>query len=250
MYFDSEPINDEDRICYGSDDGNEVHGSLTRIDQLQLGVFDVDGTLREKRDPWIHLHEHLGFVEEAHEHARMFHDGEIGYEEWVDRDAALWKGFHRLEILAALETNPLKAGAEELLAWFAENKIPIVGISTGLDIFNLPVAERFGFRLMRSNELHFDENGVCLGRATIHVREDGKGRILDSVLAELGIEGNSIVALGDGSADIQLFERAALSIAVSPSKQKIRDAADRCIEDGRIDFAAIQYIKEAFRMRD
>jgi phosphoserine phosphatase len=32
---------------------------------LKLAIFDIDGTLRRVRDPWIHLHEHLGVAEKA-----------------------------------------------------------------------------------------------------------------------------------------------------------------------------------------
>lgn len=197
---------------------------------LRLGVFDIDGTLRTARDPWIHLHEHLGFGAEAHAHKDLFFSGKISYQEWVDRDAALWRGFSKDQILAALEHNPLKPGATELLAWFRSREIPLVGISTGLDVFNQVVAREFGFKYMHSNELIFDDRGVCTGEAVIHVREDGKGQVLLKVLEDMRIDPKTIVAFGDGSADIAMFQIAGLSIAVSPSKDAIRNAASHCLD--------------------
>ena len=206
---------------------------------LKLGVFDIDGTLRTAKDPWIHLLCHLGFAGEAERHHQWFDQGKITYQEWVDFDAALWKGFHRDEIIKALDTNPLKAGSIELLGWFRSRNIPIIGISSGLDIFNQVVEQQFGFMFIRSNEVLFDENGICLGQTRIHVREDGKGAILQEVLTNLNVDPESIVAFGDGSADIQLFEIAGLSIAITPTKEKVRDAADHTIDQEPIDSALI-----------
>jgi phosphoserine phosphatase len=216
------------------------------MQRLSLAVFDIDGTLRVKRDPWIHLHECLGFGEAAHEHKRLFEAGEITYAEWGDRDAALWRGFSRAEILDALNTSPLRAGAQELLEWLSQHKVPLVGISTGLDVFNNVLAGRFAFRCMKSNQLQFDDNGICTGKVIIHVRENNKGEILKYVLHEFGISGGEVVALGDGSADIQLFEEAGLSIAVFPSRPEVRDAAAYSIEEGRLDAPAIAWIREHF----
>ena len=213
--------------------------------QLQLGVFDIDGTLRTAKDPWIHLHNHLGFAKEAQLHKEQFFSGQIAYEEWVAKDARLWKGFHRSEILRALDTNPLKEGADTLLGWFKANRIPIIGISTGLDVFNEGVAQQFGFLFIKSNELLFDASGVCTGEAKINVREDAKGKVLGAILEELSIPREGVVAFGDGTADIQLFKIAALSVAISPSKAQIREAATHCLENCSLS-EAVSHLKAHF----
>ena len=204
---------------------------------LSLAVFDIDGTLRTAKSPWIHLHEHLGFSKEGLHHRDLFFSGAIDYKEWVDRDASLWKGSSREKILGALETNPLKPGAIELLRWFRDRCIPLIGISSGLDVFNRPIQDQFGFEFIKSNELLFDHQGVCLGQAKIHVEEGGKGPILKQILQEREIDPKSVVAFGDGTADIQMFELVGLSVAVAPHKEAVRQAASHVLDTEPLDMA-------------
>lgn len=217
----------------------------TIFPRLELAVFDIDGTLRQARDPWIHLHEHLGLESLAHHHKDQFFSGSITYQQWVDLDAALWKGFHRDQIVAAMNTNPLRLGAAELLQWFTQRNIPIIGISTGLDIFNDALAHEFGFAQMLSNRLLFDEHEVCSGQAIVNVREDSKGEILSRILNEMQINPRHVVAFGDGSADIHMFEIAGLSVAINPSRDTIRHAAARCLGDESL-LTAIGFLTDHF----
>ena len=216
--------------------------------KLKLGVFDIDGTLRTIKSPWTHLHQHLGLAEQGKKHFQWYHEGKIDYKKWVELDAGLWKGFHRSQILESLETNPLRSGAAELLGWFRARQIPIIGISTGLDVFNRGIEQQFDFHVMHSNELLFDGNDICRGEANIHVREDGKGGVLRSALRKLNIEPESVVAFGDGTADMQLFEIAGLSIAISPSKDEVGEAADHVlVEHQRID-TALEHVRGHFEI--
>ena len=214
---------------------------------LQLAVFDIDGTLRTAKDPWIHLQEYLGFEKEAHNHKDLFFSGAIDYKGWVDRDAALWKGLSREKILGSLETNPIKQGAVELLRWFRDRRIPMIGISTGLDVFNRLIQDEFGFEFIRSNELLFDGNGICLGQGKINVREDGKGPILKQILLERGVDPKSVVAFGDGTADIQMFEVVGLSVAVTPQKETVRQAASHVLDGEPLD-RALRFLEGHFRL--
>jgi hypothetical protein len=59
---------------------------------LRLAVFDIDGTLRRVRDPWVHLHKHLGVADRACEFIPRWQRGEISYDEWARLDASLWRG--------------------------------------------------------------------------------------------------------------------------------------------------------------
>lgn len=214
---------------------------------INLAVFDIDGTLRTAKSPWIHLHDHLGFSKEGLHHRDLFFGGKIDYKEWVDRDAALWKGSSRKKILRALDSNPLKQGAVELLQWFRDQNIPLIGISSGLDVFNNPIQDQFGFEFIKSNELLFDEHDVCLGQAKIHVEEGGKGPILKQILQEREIDPKSVVAFGDGTADIQMFEVVGLSVAVTPQKDTVRQAASHVLDGEPLD-SALRFLEGHFRL--
>ena len=211
---------------------------------LKLAIFDIDGTLRRVRDPWVHLHQHLGVLDQADGFVEQWERGQITYEEWVRLDAELWRGQSRQSILAALKTSPYRDGARELVAWFTARSIPCVGISTGLSIFNEVTLAELGLTEVLSNELYFDK-GVFNGQISINVREDNKSDLMNEVLVRYGVEAAQVVAFGDGSADIPLLANAGLGIAVFPSKDKIRLAANLVIDDEPID-KAIPFVADYF----
>lgn len=203
---------------------------------LKLAIFDIDGTLRRVRDPWIHLHEHLGVAKKAEGFIDRWQRGEISYEEWARLDASLWRGYSRETIAAALETNPLREGARELIRWFTTHSIPCVGISTGLSIFNDITAREVGLGEVISNELHFEAD-ICQGQISVRVREDNKATVMDDVLTRYAVSAEEVVVFGDGTADIPLLTKAGLGIAIFPSNDKVQANAAHVVDVEPIDRA-------------
>lgn len=213
---------------------------------LRLAFFDLDGTIRRVRDPWVHLHEFLGVAEQARDLIPRWRRGEITYDEWARLDAALWRGVLRAKMMAALHENPVRRGARELVGWFTSKAIPCVGISTGLSIFHEHTARDLGMDRVICNELHFDGD-VCTGEITINVREESKGEIMDEVLAEYGARAEEAVAFGDGKADIPLFSKAGLGIAICPVQDQVRESAHYVVEAEPID-SALEIVASHFSM--
>jgi len=213
---------------------------------LRLAIFDIDGTLRRVRDPWIHLHHHLGVAELAKDLPERWHRGEISYEEWARLDASFWRGNSREKLVAALETSPLRKGARELIDWFIHRAIPCVGISSGLSIFNEITARDLGIQEVISNELHFDGE-MYNGEISIKVHEHNKGEIMDEIMQRYSVPAEEIVAFGDGTADIPLLQKAGLGVAVCPANEGVRCSAAHVVEDEPID-SAILIVKEHFKI--
>jgi phosphoserine phosphatase len=213
---------------------------------LRLAFFDLDGTIRRVRDPWVHLHEFLGVAEQARDLIPRWRRGEITYDEWARLDAALWRGVLRTKMMAALHENPVRRGARELVGWFTSKAIPCVGISTGLSIFHEHTARDLGMDRVICNELHFDGD-VCTGEITINVREGSKGEIMDEVLGEYGVRAEEAVAFGDGKADIPLFSKAGLGIAICPVQDQVRESAHYVVEAEPID-GALEIVASHFSM--
>jgi phosphoserine phosphatase len=213
---------------------------------LRLAFFDLDGTIRRVRDPWVHLHEFLGVAEQARDLIPRWRRGEITYDEWARLDAALWRGVLRTKMMAALHENPVRRGARELVGWFTSKAIPCVGISTGLSIFHEHTAQDLGMDRVICNELHFDGD-VCTGEITINVREGSKGEIMDEVLVEYGVRAEEAVAFGDGKADIPLFSKAGLGIAICPVQDQVRESAHYVVEAEPID-GALEIVASHFTL--
>ncbi|MFP3869403.1 MAG: HAD family hydrolase [Syntrophobacteria bacterium] len=197
---------------------------------VRLALFDIDGTLRRLRDPWRHLHRHLGLADQAKDFLVCWQRGEITYEQWADLDSLLWCGCTRQAMVAALETNPLRAGARELTGWFTSRSVPCVGISTGLSIFNDITARELGFAEVISNVLHF-EGDTCKGAVSVLVREDNKAEIMDAVLERYSVRSEHVVAFGDGTADIPLLTKAGLGVAICPKNERVRAYAAHVVEE-------------------
>ena len=214
--------------------------------QLRLALFDIDGTLRRVRDPWIHLHHHLGVAEQTKDLPARWQRGEITYEQWAQLDASFWRGSTRETIVAALRTNPFRDGARELINWFTLRAIPCVGISSGLSIFNEITAAELEIKEVISNELQFDGD-ICNGEISIQVNEENKGEIMDEILERYSVGDEQVAAFGDGRADIPLLRKAGLGIAICPSNDKVRSSARHVVGDEPID-RAIMLVEKHFGM--
>ena len=213
---------------------------------LKLAIFDIDGTLRRVRDPWIHLHHHLGVAELAKELPELWHRGEISYEEWAQLDAACWRGQTLVNIVGALETNPYRDGAKELIGWFTSISVPCVGISSGLSVFNDITARELGIHEIISNELYFDGD-IFNGGISIKVHEDNKAEIMDQIMEIYSVRAEESVAFGDGTADIPLLQKAGLGVAICPSNERVRFSAEYVVEDEPID-SAVAFVEQHFRI--
>jgi len=213
---------------------------------LKLAIFDIDGTLRRVRDPWIHLHHHLGVAEQAKDLPVRWQRGEITYEQWAQLDASFWRGSTREAIVTALKTNPFRDGARELIDWFTSRAIPCVGISSGLSIFNEMTAAELGIQEVVSNELQFDGD-ICKGEISILVNEENKGEIMDEILERYAVSDMEVAAFGDGTADIPLLRRAGLGIAICPSNDKVQAGAEHVVKDEPIDRALV-FVEKHFRV--
>ena len=214
--------------------------------QLRLALFDIDGTLRRVRDPWIHLHHHLGVAEQAKDLPARWQRGEITYQQWAQLDASFWRGSTRETIVTALKTNPIRDGARELIDWFTSHAIPCVGISSGLSVFNEITAVELGIKEVISNELQFDDD-ICNGEISIQVSEENKGEIMDDILERYSVNDEQVAAFGDGTADIPLLRKAGLGIAICPSNNKVRSSARHVVGDEPID-RAIMLVEKHFGM--
>jgi phosphoserine phosphatase len=213
---------------------------------LKLAIFDIDGTLRRVRDPWIHLHNHLGVSELAKEFPARWQKGDISYDEWAELDAALWRGYSREKIVGALQLNPLRTGARKLVDWFNSRSIPCVGISSGLAIFNEVTAGELSIKEIVSNELKFEGN-ICNGKIAIQVNEENKGQIMDKILRRYNTAEEEVVAFGDGTADIPLLTRAGLGVAICPSNDLVRFSADHVVREEPID-QALPFVEKHFKV--
>jgi phosphoserine phosphatase len=144
-------------------------------------------------------------------------------------DAALWVGVPEARIAELLRANPYLPGAREFVRVLQAAGVQIALISSGLEIHARQVQEELGIEHIVADRILF-ENGLVSGEVDVLIPHGHKGPIADRLLARLGISPHECLAMGDSSADVALFERAAISIAVAPTSERARAAANLVLE--------------------
>lgn len=198
--------------------------------RLRLALFDLDGTLKCERDPYVYLHKQLGTWDQTHEFSRLGMEGKISYAEWLRRDTELWAGHSAEHVLSLFRANPYVPGAPELLRSLKRAGVTVALISTGLTLHSELVRSEFGLDFSFANEAVV-ANGRLTGDSVERVPEGGKGAIADHLMSELEVGPRGLLAVGDSTSDIALFERAGRSVAVNPSSDVVCSAADFVLED-------------------
>jgi phosphoserine phosphatase len=196
---------------------------------LRLAIFDLDGTLKQVRDPYVFLHQRLGTWEAAQGFSAKGMAGELSYNEWLRLDASLWEGVSRATMEELFREDPYLPGARETVRDLKEAGVHVALVSTGPSVHAEQVQEELGLDRVFANQILF-ENGRATGQACTRVPEKGKARIVAQLQHEMGVEPGECLAAGDSPSDIDMFRQVRLGIAVNPSTNEVREAAGLVLE--------------------
>ena len=191
---------------------------------LRLAIFDLDGTLKQARDPYIYLHQRLGTWEVAQAFTVQGLSGRLPYGEWLRLDASLWRGTSRTAMEAAFHDNPYLPGARETVCALKQAGVRVAVVSTGLSVHAELVRSELGLDWIIANELLF-QDGHATGAARERVPEGGKGPIVEQLQAEFAVPPADCLAVGDSASDVDMFARCRVGVAVNPSSAQVRSAA-------------------------
>jgi phosphoserine phosphatase len=196
---------------------------------LRLAIFDLDGTLKQARDPYVYLHQRLGTWEVAQAFFTQGVSGQLPYSEWLRLDASLWKGVSRAAMEAIFRDNPYLPGAQETVHTLRQAGVQVAVVSTGLNVHAQLVQAEIGLDWIIANELLF-EDGYATGAARERVPEGGKRQIVEQLQVELGIVPADCLAVGDGTSDAAMFAQVRIGVAVNPSSDRVRLAASLVLD--------------------
>jgi len=200
---------------------NLIHSS-----KKSLVAFDLDGTLTTSRSCWEDVHKFFGTWES---HGKKILDqflrGELSYEEFDKKDVEVWIGRTRTEYMAAFETIRYRDGIEELIAFLKDKGCFLALISAGLQEFVDIVAKRYDFDYWIGNEIIWKDD-IITGDIKINVDGNKKGLILQNILERYQIPVQNSIAIGDSTADIDMFKAAGLSIAINTRSKQVTEIVD------------------------
>ncbi len=197
---------------------------------LKLAIFDLDGTLKQARDPYVYLHTRLGTLEASQAFFADGFAGRISYEDWLLLDAALWKGTPLATVQALFRENPYLPGAVETVKGLKARGVNLALVSTGTQIHAEMVAEELGFDRVLCNYV-FAQDGVISGEVQVQVPEGGKGAAVEDILAAFAVPPKDCLAVGDTRSDADMFQRVGVSIAVAPNHARLREKATLVLEE-------------------
>jgi phosphoserine phosphatase len=134
-----------------------------------------------------------------------------------------------------LQLNP---GAAELVAACKKAGMKVLLVSGGFTFFADRVRERLGIDYALSNVLEIND-GVLTGRMLDQPWGDicdgaQKRKTLLETCAQLGIDPQQAIAMGDGANDLPMMGEAGLSVAYH-AKPKVREQAMVAINSGGLD---------------
>ena len=166
--------------------------------------------------------------------------GEIAdYKQSLRMRVALLKGVSVTSMESVYrERLRLNPGAAELVAACKAAGLKVLLVSGGFTFFADRVRETLGIDYLRANVLE-QANGLLTGRMVNQpwgdiCDGDEKKKILLQTCAQLGIQPQQAIAMGDGANDLPMMGAAGLSVAYR-AKPQVRDQAMVAINEGGLD---------------
>ncbi len=197
--------------------------------RFKLALFDLDGTLTREKSAWEYIHRRLGVWEgNAERYQEAFLRGEIDYQRFCELDAAVWKGMKAQALQRILREIPLYEGIEALVAYLKSKGVKLGIISSGLSLLSDFIREKYGFDYAVANELGTTD-GVLDGTIRIHVQYDQKAEWVQEARRRFKARKEEILAIGDSSGDITLFQTSGFSIAFNSRSPRLDEIAHLCV---------------------
>jgi len=200
--------------------------------KIRLVVFDMEGVLTADPTVWEIMHRKLG-TWDSHglPYWNAFRAGEMGYDDFARMDTAVWKGAPTSLLAEAAAEVPLMPGCEEFFFDFLHRRgIATAIVSNGLTCVADRLAERFTIGYIAANEA-LNGNGVLTGELDLRVPYAAKATFLTAARERLNLSPEAVMAVGDGRADIGMFEQAGVGVAFCAEAEEVRAAADHVIDE-------------------
>jgi phosphoserine phosphatase len=162
--------------------------------------------------------------------------GEIDFETSLNQRVALLTGLDTAALQKVYDERlNLNPGADQMLSALKEKDIKIALVSGGFTFFTSRLKERCDLDYTLANVLEAVDGKLTGKVKGSIVGAEAKERFLRNTCAELGIELNQAIAMGDGANDLKMMKPAGLSIAyhAKPTVQAQADVAfNYCGLDG------------------
>jgi len=194
--------------------------------RYKLVAFDMDGVLVDMESSWRYIHERFGTDNRETRNAHL--NGEIGSQEYMDSDIALWRNIGKTvnDMEAIFEGVPVMTGAERCMDELRKRGIKTAIVSGGLAILARRIAGELKMDYVLANEIRENMEGGIL-----KVSPRNKDAPLKELARKLGIKREDIASVGNSKYDIKMFEVSGTGIAFNPCDDEVVSNADVVIKE-------------------
>ena len=204
--------------------------------KIHTVCFDMDGTLIRNTDSVKYLCELSDAMVHFHEINTIKSSGKINWVEADHHKASYMKGLDVGRVAAEFDNHiKLIDNIDPVLDYLKEKQIPAILVTAGPVQVADVIGKRFGFDAVFGSL--YEENGnKFTGRITHHLESHGKLICLKNFCEDNGFEIKHCAAVGDGDADIDIFNACGKSIAINASPMAKEAASETIVTE---DFADV-----------
>jgi len=196
---------------------------------LKLVAFDLDNTLIDG-DAANELAKFAGKENLALTIDEKVKKGKLTSEDSLLERSKLLKGLEYDKIKKIVDNLPLMKGAEETTNELLSRGIKVYAISGSFDIVAEKIKKELKVDYAVGNELQLSDGKITGEVKGPTIKEGSKGEILARLAKSAGISLDECVAVGNGSNDISMFNKANMGIAFN-SHENLNDFADIVITE-------------------
>jgi len=191
----------------------------------RLVSFDIDGTLTDGHG-WKFLAERTGQLARFEESNTRYRARELGEDAHLRDLLNLAAGLTVAEVEAILEVTPRVPGVKEVVAGLHDRGARVVLLSHNPEYVCAWYQRRFGFDDAEGTVATTFDGGRIAPYGPVHT---GKVEGMHRLLERAGVTAERAVHVGDGWADIPVFEAVGGGIALNNASAVVRAAADRSL---------------------
>ena len=193
----------------------------------RMVVFDMDSTLI-RQEVIDELAEEAGVGREVKAITESAMQGEIDFNESLQRRVALLDGLSEKALQRVMERIQLNEGAERLFRSLKRLGLKTAILSGGFTYFGERLQTQLGIDYLHANRLEIVDGkltGKVIGEI---INGDAKARLLRELADSNNLLPDQVIAVGDGANDLPMLRAAGLGVAFH-AKPIVRESADQAL---------------------
>ncbi len=183
--------------------GNQVRLLVTDMDSTLISIECID-----------EIADMLGIKPQVSAITEAAMRGELDFAESLTQRVALLKGLPESDLQRVYDERlSLNPGAEQLIAYLKQSSVKLALVSGGFTFFTNKLKQRLGLDYTLANTLEV-KDGCLTGQVEGDIiGAQAKADLLQQLSAELSLQPEQVIAMGDGANDLLMMDIAGLSVA-------------------------------------